>query len=72
MKLWRKLAKKQYDPKVGGIVRNGREIKYIHQMQEMLFKRQARTYPLLAKILVHAGYATIAPQSVVESANEAV
>lgn len=65
MKLWRKMAMKQGK-------RTGRQIKYVHQMQEHLFKQQARVYPLLAQLLVHAGYATIAPQPTVETANEVV
>lgn len=72
MKLWRKLAKKEYDPKVGGIVRNGRQIKYMHQMQEYIFKQQPRVYPLLAQLFVHSGMATIGPQNPTEIANEAV
>lgn len=75
MKLWRKLAKKQYDPKVGAVVRNGRQIKYMHQMQEYLFKNEAKVYPLLAQILVHSGIATIAPAQPdvnAETVNEAV
>lgn len=71
MKLWRKLAKKKFDPTVGAIVRNGRQIKYMYQMQENLFRQQPKVYPLLARILVHSGIATLAPQDQ-EPVNEAV
>lgn len=47
MKLWRKKAKKEFNSEVGGIVRNGRRIKYAMQMEEMLFKKATKTYPLL-------------------------
>lgn len=78
MKLWRKMAKKEIG--MDGVVRRtGRQIKYMHQMQEAMFKSQPRIYPLLARILVHSGIATIAKadgtslkEQIVENANEAV
>lgn len=51
MKLWRKLAM------VNG-KRSGRQIKYMHQMQESIFKQQARTYPLLSQLFASAGIVT--------------
>lgn len=44
-RLWRREAKNG----------NGRHIKYMAQMQEMMFKTQPRTYPLLDKLFEHAG-----------------
>lgn len=79
MKLWRKLAKKEFDPKVGGVVRTGRQIKHMHQMQEYIFKQQPRIYPLLARLFVHSGLATVAKadgtsltEQLAEIKNEAV
>lgn len=52
MKLWRKMAM----AKGKG---TGRMIKQMHQMQEAAFKSQPRIYPLLARVLVHSGIATV-------------
>lgn len=71
MKLWRKLAKKEIGMD-GAMHRTGRRIKYAMQMQEMLFKKQPKIYPLLARILVHSGLATVAPTPVEGTPNEAV
>lgn len=62
MKLWRKMAMEQGKG-------TGRRIKAMFQMQEQAFKGQGKTYPLLAKILVHSGIATVGP---VETPNETV
>ena len=78
MKLWRKLAKKEMG--IDGVVRRtGRQIKYMHQMQEAAFKNQPRIYPLLARVLVHSGIATVGKadgtsikQQVAEITNETV
>ena len=52
MKLWRKMAMAEGKG-------TGRKIKYMHQMQEAAFKNQPRIYPLLARVLVHSGIATV-------------
>lgn len=72
MKLWRKMA-------MAAGKGTGRRIKHMHQMQEAAFKNETRIYPLLARILVHSGIATVGKadgtslkQQVAEIANEAV
>lgn len=65
MKLWRKLAMKEGKG-------TGRRIKSMYQMQEHLFKQQPKVYPLLARVLVHSGIATLAPATAQEQTNEAV
>ena len=52
MKLWRKMAMVEGKG-------TGRKIKQMHQMQEAAFKNQQRIYPLLARVLVHSGIATV-------------
>lgn len=64
MKMWRKLAMKEGKG-------TGRRIKYMHQMQELAFRGQPKVYPLLARVLVHSGIATLAPQAV-EAVDESV
>jgi hypothetical protein len=56
MKLWRKMA--MAEGKQDGR-RPGRQIKRAYQMQEAAFKSQPRIYPLLARLLVHSGIATV-------------
>ena len=70
MKLWRKQAMKE--GKQNG-KRPGRQIRYANAMQEMIFKRMPRTYPLLNKMFVHAGVIVPAakPVPVTETTNEA-
>jgi hypothetical protein len=72
MKLWRKMAMVEGKG-------TGRKIKYMHQMQEAVFKNQQRIYPLLARVLVHSGIATVGKadgtslkERIAENANEAV
>ena len=72
MKLWRKMAMKEGKG-------TGRQIKYMHQMQEAAFKNQPRIYPLLARVLIHSGIATVGntdgtplANRNVETVNEAV
>lgn len=50
MKLWRRMAKKDEDGR-----RNGRQIKYHMWMEEQMFKKQARSYPLLDALFKRAG-----------------
>lgn len=72
MKLWRKMAMQEGKG-------TGRRIKSMHQMQESIFKSQPRIYPLLARVLVHSGIATVGTadgtsltERIAENANEAV
>lgn len=65
MKMWRKLAMVEGKG-------TGRKIKHMYQMQEALFKQQPKVYPLLARILVHSGIATVARPQPAETVNETV
>jgi hypothetical protein len=72
MKLWRKMAMVEGKG-------TGRRIKHMYQMQEAAFKSQPKIYPLLARILVHSGIATVGKadgtslrQQVAEITNETV
>lgn len=55
MKLWRKLAKKQYNEQTGQVERNGRSIKQTMIMQELMTKNMARTTPLIDALFKRAG-----------------
>lgn len=55
MKLWRKLAKKQFNEQTGQVERNGRSIKHNMMMQELMMKNIARTTPLLEALFKRAG-----------------
>lgn len=52
MKLWRKMAMVEGKG-------TGRRIKQMYQMQDAAFKSQPKIYPLLARVLVHSGIATV-------------
>lgn len=67
MKLWRKLAKNG----------NGRKIKQMAQIQEMIFKKEPKGYPLLDALLKRSGMTFVlsknqqaALKSMIERANE--
>lgn len=55
MKLWRKLAKKEYNEQTGMVERNGRSIKHTMLMQELMMKNAPRTTPLIEALFKRAG-----------------
>lgn len=55
MKLWRKLAKKEFNEQTGMVERNGRSIKQTMVMQELMMKNAPRTTPLLEALFKRAG-----------------